>query len=599
LLLSSCTYQSPPIDLDGQDVSLTFLHTSDWHSRLLPYEMEVGAVDERLGLLPENAPFGGAARAAWILRRERARSERVLHVDSGDCFQGAPIFNLYSGEAEMRTFAAVGLDAMVIGNHEFDRGAANFALQAGRFATYPTLAANYVVDPPDPLDPGPTLSDVVVPYVVRNVKGLRVAMIGMGNLSSLTSLYESSNRLGLTPLETTEIAQAWIDLVRPLADLVVVVSHMGLRADEEMIRETTGIDLVFGGHLHIVLAPPKVVEDAAGRPVVLVHSGAFMKYVGRLDVVVRQSPGDPTDWDVASHRYALLPVDRAVPEDAEVAELLEPYAFGLDQATDLSEVIGYAPDVVRRFGAGGDDSALGNLVAESMWLRPGIQTDFALTNTSGLRADLGPGPVTAEEMVNVFPFDNTISTMLLSGREVQDLFDFVSDRSAGRGCQAQAQVAGVALTIDCGCDSGDADTPDCATVAFDRGRDEAGERILEALDPIASYTLATSDYLAGGGSGYRVLERNTTQQNTFIPMREAAIDRIRGADPCAAEDLPACIADLSELWAQGCAEVLEPLDREACVADAAALAEESCPSLPCIDARIGAAADGRIEVVLP
>jgi len=62
--LSACTYQGPPIDLDGQDVELTFLHTADWHSRLLPYELEVGEVDQRLGLDPTSGPFGGGRAGA-------------------------------------------------------------------------------------------------------------------------------------------------------------------------------------------------------------------------------------------------------------------------------------------------------------------------------------------------------------------------------------------------------------------------------------------------------------------------------------------------------------------------------------------------------
>ncbi len=83
----------------------------------------------------------------------------------------------------------------------------------------------------------------------------------MGNLSSLSSLYERPSRLGVTPLETIDTAQAYADLIRPMCDLVVVVSHLGLNADEAMIRGTTGIDVVLGGHNHIVLQPPKVVDD--------------------------------------------------------------------------------------------------------------------------------------------------------------------------------------------------------------------------------------------------------------------------------------------------------------------------------------------------
>ncbi len=59
-----------------------------------------------------------------------------------------------------------------------------------------------------------------------------------------------------------------------------------------------------------------------------------------------------------------------------------------------------------------------------MWLRLRIQTDFALNNTTGIRADLVPGPVTVEQMFNIFLFDSSIAKMQPSGLEVKDLFDF-------------------------------------------------------------------------------------------------------------------------------------------------------------------------------
>ena len=100
---------------------LTLLHTSDIHSRMIPYDLVVTQVDADLGLGAngELKNVGGVARMAYVLGRERARADRVLHLDSGDCFQGAPIFNFFSGEPEVRAQSALGTDAMVIGNHEF------------------------------------------------------------------------------------------------------------------------------------------------------------------------------------------------------------------------------------------------------------------------------------------------------------------------------------------------------------------------------------------------------------------------------------------------------------------------------------------------
>ena len=143
----------------GQDVRLTILHTSDIHSRLLPYTFEPSYTDTDVLGLPDSNPcpgydpkpdwcdeneyiYGGIARIGAILDEERARASRVLHLDSGDSFQGALIFNEFDGEAEMRLMTEIGLDAAVVANHEFDKGAENLALHYGTWGGFDLLAAN-------------------------------------------------------------------------------------------------------------------------------------------------------------------------------------------------------------------------------------------------------------------------------------------------------------------------------------------------------------------------------------------------------------------------------------------------------------------------
>jgi 5'-nucleotidase len=305
-----------------------------------------------------------------------------------------------------------------------------------------------------------------------------------------------------------------------------------------------------------------------------------------------------------------------------VASVLEPYHQALDSLANLDLLVGYALDGSKRNSTSGGDSALGNLIATAMWLRLGVQTDFSLTNSTGIRTDLVPGPVTVEQMYNIFPFDNSITKMNLSGVEVQDLFDFVARRSSGRGCVSQVQIAGIRLVMDCqqiatypqaACTSAaqcaadvnplgvaqtcnaaakhcvcKADT-DCPTdspcdlttgaciVSLQPGKathiyigtyakvgagcqqdadcpeKSDGQCDVETgicwqpIEPTASYELATSNYLAAGGSGFRVLQRNTTQNDTKVQQRDALIDYIRAGYPCGADQdtgaLPACTKD--------------------------------------------------------
>lgn len=784
---------------DGQpcDVSLTILHTSDIHSRLFPYEQVITQVDATLGLgeIGSVANVGGVARMAHILNRERARSQRVVHLDSGDCFQGAPIFNYFRGEPEAKTMSQLGVDAAVVGNHEFDFGAQNLATQMQRFASFPLLSANYRYENTSQDGPAATiarLGSVARPFVVLNTGGLKIGVIGMANLSSLTSIFDQPNRLGITPLNTVEVVQFYVDLLRPYVDLIGAVSHMGLEVDQRAVRGTTGLDFIMGGHNHVVINPPQEIRDCSADPnepgyvwavdpnaqidpsaappddpepelegpagaldpvnhpwsfkrpckprrVVIAHSGAFAKYVGRLDLVLTNDPvkasptADPADYDpvngfeIQALRYQAFPVDATIPEDPVMVDMLQPYRRALDYAVDLDVLVGYSPGGSRRFATTGGDSPLGNVVGTSIWLRLGIQTDFSLTNSTGIRTDLNPGPVTVEQMFNIFPFDNSISKMQLSGEEVQELFDFSARRSARRGCSSQIQIAGARVRLNCtGCDRlavPCSDDAECVAAGRDACDEETGRCIircekgqeqicsmrlkgstcntekgtceveacaeqvyigttgktcttdaecsddpgrplpgscakaqgkqgglcLSVIKPTNLYELATSNYLAGGGSGFRVLQRNTTQFDTKIQQRDALIDYLRAGKPCGwdpknatPDGLMACSSDddcgdgafvcacpghavadgdgcrtegtcdagngrcvrrscrdeVAQFHDQRCASA-PASGTDVCLAtvNGCALAGEECKILTCIDGSIGSLTDGRVEMI--
>ncbi len=769
-------------------VRLTLLHSADIHSRIFPYDLQILQIDSELGLgtLDEVKNVGGVARLSYVLNRERARADRVLHVDSGDIFEGAPVFNYFNGEPEVRASSMMGTDVMVIGNHEFDSGAINAWRQMEKWADFPLLAANYIF--PAAGTAHDTLLDTILkPFTVFNLEGLKVGVIGMANFSSLGSVFQQPNSLGIEVLNTTEVAQAYVDLLRPYVDVIVVLSHLGLDVDETMVQGTTGIDVVEGGHNHIVINPPQTLQDCSADPnnpgyiwavnpnipydpahpvydpadplqqhpnefrrfctprkVLISHSGAFAKYLGRLDLMLSNDPaqasptGDPNDYDpingfeVVSSTYQPFPIDDTVPDDPNIDNLLLPYQRVLDQTTDLELLAGYAPNLVSRTAPQGGDSPMGNLISDAMWLRLGVQTDFSMTNTTGIRTDMTSGPVTIEEMYNIFPFNNTITKMQLSGTEVQEMFDFIAGRSQGRGCVSQAQIAGARVIINCGgcnrtssngtggtngypcerdeqciggtpgscVDSGGAqcqpnesgctcqitacadeiyighldncsNNPGCSCTQDSDcpgGTDENGNHVVlqgqcdnaggtqqtgSCAAPLQLenvYDFATSNYLAAGGSGFRVLQRNTTQVNTQIEQRDALIDFIRNAPPCGydpnagtPEGLPACSADAEcpSNFVCACAgqvTAIGTVESQACVTsgscdpgagrcvrqdcrdsvatfhekmcqgspdidacntslDACSLAGEECKILSCVDANLGALTDSRVQMV--
>jgi 5'-nucleotidase len=789
LLLASsagCLKETETTPVEGHDVKVTFIHTADWHSRLLPYAMKVAVTDESLGLLTKRdslTSVGGAARAATVINQIRAAGGRIVHLDTGDVFQGAPIFNEFAGEVEFKAYSLLGVDAMVVGNHEFDMGIDNLVKQAKQYAKFALLNANYGLE--DPSFPGASkLAEIAKPYVILNKNGFKIGVIGLGSLSSIVSLYYGGNSLGATPLETVEITQFYVDFLRPQVDIVVVASHLGLRGqkqmtrgdeidleqplefeegcpiierlvgDEGLIRYTTGIDIVFGGHLHIVLDPPEVIEDCnpdpacvvsphakhivenlwqqgcycypQGHPrhdpdcvpqkrrVPLVHSGAFLKYVGQFNAVFNEPdpPAPPAvnceanpqsaeckaytqevkqwglnNWELKAYRYMLHPIDERIPEeefDPKMQRLLQPYTWDLYRHIRLGRIIAFAPKKLRRFSLAHGDSQLGDIVATAMQTRNRVEAHFGLTNTLGIRADFEAGPITVDMMYNVFPFENTITTMTLSGSEVLDLMDYNALRSTRRGCQTQAQVAGITSVINCKETTSDpygeralrvtiggsrlsdpgvygmddtgplcefdgfgACTPASEQVCVDLARcageiqgpcpspapaqpnppccdwrlepmlpcpagNEPGDGtccpVGEICTPIgcgtpvsdyASYKLAANDYIARGGSGFTVLEHNTTQFDTGVSLRDAVIDYVfTRFPPCGhnPDYYDLCTDEMTTYFLGDCT-FLETNSAEManCEARAEARAFDLCDEIPCVDVE----ADGRIERIFP
>jgi len=571
--LAACTVQQDQPNLVGQDIRLTFIHTSDIHSRLFPYNMVPNTFDRQDGL--QVAPYGGIARIATVARRIRESSNRSLWLDSGDCFQGAPVFNMFKGEAELRALSLAGMDAAAVGNHEFDLGAKNLFDKVDNWATFPLLAANYGWDDPPAgaVNPdGRSLRDVIPPFEMFDVKGLKVAVIGMGNTSTISSIFEGGNSLGFRPIADEDALKSWVRILRPVSDLIVVVSHLGLDEDENLTasqvndpnqafeQETLqGVDLILGGHLHIVTDPPKLIpNDDKGHHTILVHSGAFAKFVGRLDVVVRvgDNNADPDRRSrITSFTFDNIPIDSklcggvpCIPEDPAVANLMWPYSVKINQEIDLNGVFAYVDkpegEKIQRTDNTGGDSQLGNMVARSMQLTEGVEAEFAITNSLGIRADFERGPLTIEQMFNVFPFENSITVMYLSGAEVQETLDFVARRSASRGCRSQAQVSGIAFDMVCSGTCPGVDPLDgtparaCAkNIAIGDGCRMTPDGPMDfarcaPLVPTGLYRVAVNDYIAAGGSGFEVLKRNTAKQDTGISLRDALRVFLRQRSPC-------------------------------------------------------------------
>ena len=477
---------------------LSIVHINDFHSRHDP-------VDGRaLGCGAGDACFGGSPRLATAIRAARAAAEAegraVLQLDAGDQFQGSLFYTALHGEAELAVMHAVGAEAMAVGNHEFDNGAATLA-RFIRGARFPVLSAN--------IDAGGELAGLIRPYALFERAGLRVAVVGLTTEDTSISSSPGPDVRFLPPAPA--MARAAAAARAQGAAAVLALSHLGLPADLALAAAVPGIAAIIGGHTHTLLSN---TEPAAAGPhpmvagdTLIVQAGAYGRYVGRLDLDLA------ADGTVLAHGGACRHVGLDVAPAPDVAAIVAGYAAPLESVR--RRVVGQIPAAMDVTACRFAECALGDLVAEAMLAGDG-DAEVAIANAGGIRTGLPAGTVTLGDVIATLPFGNTLSTSKVSGAVLREaLLHGLS--LAGRG--GFPQVAGLRIEWH-------PLNPAGTTIAV-RGRDGG----YQPLDPGRTYGLATNNFTRSGGDGYAMLRDGAADPYDFGPALEDLVAARIAASP--------------------------------------------------------------------
>ncbi len=257
-----------------QKSPLIVLHTNDVHSHIDPFP----ATD------PRYAGLGGYARRASIIEEaiREYGADNVMVFESGDMFQGTPYFNFYKGKLEIQLMNMMHVDAVTIGNHEFDNGVDSLC-DCMEIANFPFLSANYVFT-------DSRGSKLVKPYKVFERAGFRIGVFGLGvRLKGLVAPV-NCDTVKYEPLVDT--AQRVVDKLRDEegCDIVIALTHIGHNdgpegeCDVMLAQMTHGIDLILGGHSHTFLPAPEQVNNILGKPVYINQVGFGGINVGRIEI---------------------------------------------------------------------------------------------------------------------------------------------------------------------------------------------------------------------------------------------------------------------------------------------------------------------------
>ncbi len=375
----------------GQAEIVTILHVNDTHSNLAPIGPRT---DDLQGTL------GGLARVATIVQKERVHSKDVLFLHAGDFSIGDLFYTKYFGVPELQMLKLLGLDAMAVGNHEFDLTPA-MLLQTLNTAFprrgFPLLSANVNLEDPAVAP----LKEYIQPFVIKRMGKLKVGIFGMTtpatNLLSQPSPAvvegESAEELIMIAAQTVQV------LKQKRCDVIILLSHLGFQADQALAAYVPGINLIVGGHDHFVFEEPVKIVGVSGEPTWIVQAGSFYKYVGKMRLKIHKG-------EVKMLTYDLIPVDDKVREAPMVAMAVRFLIQGIEDTygpmftQPVGYVTAYFDEIAENlFDAGPKDTPIGNLVTDAY--RTQLGTDIAIQAGGSTAHPLYPGPIVGADVFRV------------------------------------------------------------------------------------------------------------------------------------------------------------------------------------------------------
>ena len=446
---------------------------------------------------------------AALKAEKQAQSPWVTLVSAGDYVQGGSMGAASKGGYIVDIMNAVGYDIVTLGNHEFDYAIPR--LKELTSALQATVVCCNLID----LKAGKRM---YTPYVIKDYGSRKVAFVGGAtpySFNSSTPAYfqdEKGNYVYSLCADTYyDTFQNFVDDARSQgADYVVALTHLGDDVaydpinSQTLARMTSGIDVILDGHSHS-LVPSRTLINKEGREVLYSQTGAHFDNYGVLTI----HPDGKLDLQ-------LVPAKDYGKQDPKVLAVVD----SLKKAYEAlgQRRIGFSEVTLPAKNAQGDwlvrsgETSLGDFCADA--LRMTLGTDIALVGGGSIRNDLPAGEVHFDDIFNVFPFGNEVSTASLTGQQILDVLEF-SVGAWPTDFGGFLQVSGLTYAFDASVESPVVYDINKAFVRIDAGpRRVYDARILnhetgnyEPVDPTRTYTVGGTTYLLrDAGDGYEMLK---------------------------------------------------------------------------------------------
>ena len=507
-ILSMGLYSQSSMAAHDKVYEITILHTNDFHARFRPISKYDNNCSEKNNA--KGKCFGGTARLISAIEDARSRHSNTILLDGGDQFQGTLFYNLYKGKVAAEMMNKLEYDGMAVGNHEFDDGPETLRAFMDS-VNFPVLMANANVDMEPELK---------------------------GKLDKSTTLLKNHRKIGLIGVVTEEVVdisspgdniiftdavaavQAEVDfLTEAGVNIIILLSHSSYEIDKMIAANTTGVDVIVGGHDNTYLSN---VSDRAKGPYPTVVNGtqiiqayAYGKFLGELSVLFDE------DGNIIYAAGEPITIDGTVNENAQIVARLDELEEPINELKET--IIGNASNPLTgdRTVCRVQECDMGNMIADAM--RDSVIDKgytIALQNSGGIRASLDAGDVTLGEIMTILPFQNTLSTFKVTGQQLLTAIENgVSQVEDEKG--RFPQVSGMRFTFNL------AKPPNEGRVTSIE-IDEGGS--WNALDLNKTYGMVSNNFIRGGGDGYKVF-RSASDIYDFGPDLADVVSDYIAANP--------------------------------------------------------------------
>jgi 5'-nucleotidase/UDP-sugar diphosphatase len=488
---------------ESQPVKIAIIHTNDLHGHALAYS------DHNVN------DVAGLAAITTLVGQTRAEYENTLVLDAGDYDTGRPESDFFKAEPMIVGFNMMGVDASLVGNHEFDNDNSVFAQQKA-LADFPILSAN--VKTKD----GKYFGDA--PYIVKTFQGVRVGIFGLTTLETLT-IGTPAYMKNVVFLDEVQTAKDMVKILRgkEKCDVVIALTHLGIYSDNKagsrrIAAQVPGIDLIVDGHSHTQLAAPVMEKNPEGKDVPIVQAWMWGLNVGKGILTVTNKKVTNFEWSplTINDKKAVKNADGTTSyenvgpqfdDNPIVRTKLIEYQYKVDQimgspiGVTASGLFSNADKAARK-----TETPLGDIIADGFkWSLRDMNPDFGMVTGGTIRTDLPAKDLLLKDVYAVLPFDNTMYLVTLKGTDVQALFDYIATIKQGNGAFPQVSD-GVSFTINY-------DKKTCENILIGG----------KPIDPNKDYKIATDSYHATGGDGYNVFKNSTRAYDSSVWMRDAFV----------------------------------------------------------------------------